>query len=565
MKYFISMAIVGVLLAAFFWGAAQAQQPAGTVGAPAAAVPATADLNLVHNEYFSKLAVDGKSPADYKLTGDVEYRYMGDPKYEVSGYGVALQSGKDINGDGAISGGVTQTVTGIDAKAGRWFRFSFRGLPQENFAAGRLYMKVSFWGDHGKTSLDAKSKELYPLVEQYRKDFTVNGDYHKLGAVTWRNYMVDFYLPFPQVDELHLIVGFDHGAAKTAVNSEFYITRFSLVRIAQPPADPASKTNAPAITTTHFVPPQGKLLPLGGRWFYDAKEGQTAPPQKFDYTNADRLLYHEGGYSAPFVGAMSAWLRVGDIDATGKVAKQDKLLNDNVTIRFDATSMIIHTHGIPNHATGKFPGSNGFGNPNYIIEKEANYYIPLDPKVNVKHIATTSDNSNHALPMGPIGVAINGVVFFNPFDANSMDASSIMDFCCGHPNPGGMYHYHKYPICLNSPWADEGAEHSPLLGFAFDGFPIYGPYESANVMAKDMTGEQALNGFSMHYDKDRGWHYHVTPGKFPYIIGGYWGTEDSRNMRRRGPGGGEPGGGPGGGRQGGFQGGGQNGGPPDGI
>jgi len=48
--------------------------------------------------------------------------------------------------------------------------------------------------------------------------------------------------------------------------------------------------------------------------------------------------------------------------------------------------------------------------------------------------------------------------------------------------------------------ADEGKEHSPLIGFAFDGFPIYGPFESAGVMAKDLTGENALNDFNLHWD-----------------------------------------------------------------
>jgi hypothetical protein len=100
---------------------------------------------------------------------------------------------------------------------------------------------------------------------------------------------------------------------------------------------------------------------------------------------------------------------------------------------------------------------------------------------------------------------------------------------------------------VNSPWADEGKQHSPLIGFAFDGFPVYGPYVAKDLMAKDATGEQALNDFNIHNDKDRGWHYQVTPGKFPYIIGGYWGTEDPRDAQRgpRGGMGGRPrGGGP---------------------
>ena len=126
-----------------------------------------------------------------------------------------------------------------------------------------------------------------------------------------------------------------------------------------------------------------------------------------------------------------------------------------------------------------------------------------------------------ALPMGAIGVAINGVVFYNPFDAGMQDASGIMDRCCGHPSPDNRYHYHKYPICVNTPFLDKGDAHSPIIGFAFDGLPIYGPYEAADVMAKD-SKDHPLNRFNAHYDKQRGWHYHVTPGQFPYVIGGYF-------------------------------------------
>ena len=163
----------------------------------------------------------------------------------------------------------------------------------------------------------------------------------------------------------------------------------------------------------------------------------------------------------------------------------------------------------------------------------------LNPQVNPLHAAMTDRDSNRALPMGPIGVAVNGVVFFNPFDAGMMDATDMMDQCCGHPAPDNQYHYHKYPICVNSPWDDDGEGHSPVIGWAFDGFPIYGPYESRGMMAKDVAG--GLNDFNVEWDSDRGWHYHVTPGNFPYIIGGYWGVVDRRDVgRRRGP---PPGGG----------------------
>jgi hypothetical protein len=111
------------------------------------------------------------------------------------------------------------------------------------------------------------------------------------------------------------------------------------------------------------------------------------------------------------------------------------------------------------------------------------------------------------------------------------DASSIMDRCCGHPSPDYRYHYHKYPICVNTPYVDKGQGHSPVIGFAFDGLPVYGPYESENVMAKDQSANP-LDIYNAHYDDQRGWHYHVTPGQFPYIIGGYRAKPDDRNFRR---------------------------------
>lgn len=500
-------------------------------------------INLVGNSDFEQRAASALAPADYDLSGDVEYRYLGDASRDASGRGVALHSNGHIG-----SGWVSQTVTGLDFRKGRWFRFSFRGLAQDNFAVGSedLSMRVEFFGGGGRTSYDAKGESIYPLIEQDRRDFSVNGDFRRGGAAVWRTYQLDFWLPFPQVDTVRLSVAFGHAAAIRPLAADFYVNDFSLIRIPDPPPDPLNPA-APAPESA-FRQPHGTLIPLGGRWYYEADSSGRPPPRMFDHSNADRLLYHDAHWQAPFDGNMTAWLRAGELDLQGNLVAQDQLIADNVTVEFSGDSMIIHTRGLPNHPTGRFPQA-GFGpesNPNYIQEHDNAYYIPLNPKVNPRHIFTAADNSNHALPMGPIGIAVNGVVFFNPFDANSQDASNIMDRCCGHPAPDNTYHYHKYPICINSPWADDGKGHSPLIGWAFDGFPIYGPFESDGVLARDVTGEAALNQFNLHFDPQRGWHYHVTPGKFPYVIGGYWGTEDARDAMRGGRGGmGGPGHGPG--------------------
>jgi autotransporter-associated beta strand protein len=49
----------------------------------------------------------------------------------------------------------------------------------------------------------------------------------------------------------------------------------------------------------------------------------------------------------------------------------------------------------------------------------------------------------------------------------------------------GAYHHHQNPVSLRAQLGDEGAGHSPILGWAFDGYPIYGPYGYAN---SDGTG-----------------------------------------------------------------------------
>jgi len=114
-----------------------------------------------------------------------------------------------------------------------------------------------------------------------------------------------------------------------------------------------------------------------------------------------------------------------------------------------------------------------------------------------------------------------------------------LDSCCGHPQQTGVYHYHKYPTCVRSPFKDDSKQHSPIIGFAFDGFPIYGPYESDGVMAMKLEGGGALDACNGHTDEKRGYHYHVTPGRFPYILGGYAGVvepSNNRGMRRAGTG-----------------------------
>ncbi|HET6879776.1 MAG TPA: YHYH protein [Pirellulales bacterium] len=245
--------------------------------------------------------------------------------------------------------------------------------------------------------------------------------------------------------------------------------------------------------------------PIGGRWYVTIGE-----KPKYLYRDGDRYIdlfsYHT------------------------QDSNEDGI--DDVRLSNDDTLLIIRSQGYPNHPTAIFPNSN---NPNSIRVQDFTFRLPLEPRLAE---AITS------VPMGPIGVALNGVVFFNPFEMggrNAVDGYSEvwLDSCCGHPQQQGVYHYHKYPSCVKSPFADDGKQHSPVIGFAFDGFPVYGPYEDEGLMAKDLTGGRALDVCNGHQDDARGYHYHVTPGRFPYILGGYAGVVETSNsppLARRRPG-----------------------------
>lgn len=497
---------------------------------PAATSAAGPRLNL-----HGALKVLGEPAAPFTLTGDATFGELGDPKKERNGTGVRFLAGEDLNKDGASAGEATCTITGVKEEPGRWYRVRVSGLAQPNFAVenDELYLKVAFFKDSGKNSLDMIKKSIYPQVELDRKSLVDAGTNKSLGPATWRTYSIDFKTPFAEIDTLQVSVGFANGANK-GPNAEFWLAAVDLAPIANPPEEKSTPSATPKIP-----PPALKdLVKLGGHWYYDPRGATPEPPKQFDHTNVDRLYYLTDRLETPFVGNTSAWLRAGYYDVEGKKVEKDAFVEDSVVITFTDTHLVMKSKNLPNHPVAVFPDRQKFldGNPNVIKEQRNTWYIPLEPKANAQRPAAMTMENKKGLPMGPIGVAMNGVQFFNPFDhIAEEDAVWRLDRCCGHPGPRSNYHYHKYPVCVNTPWADDGTAHSPLIGFAFDGFPVYGPYESAGVLAKDLK-DNALNEYNLHTDELRGPHYHVTPGKFPHILGGYWGEAEAKNRPGRPPG-----------------------------
>lgn len=273
----------------------------------------------------------------------------------------------------------------------------------------------------------------------------------------------------------------------------------------------------PAVASSQAPPPG--VEPIGGSWYlrtHDEAGGELDKP---------RYLYRDiVGDEVQFVDLFAYHRR----DSNGDGIDEVRISHEPGSELHPAGFLVIKSQGYPNHPTAIFPNS---GNPNSIAVQDFTFRLPLEPR--------KSDTITR-LPMGPVGTAINGVVFFNPFEQGGMNAvegySEVwLDACCGHPQQTGVYHYHKYPVCVKSPFKDDGKQHSPIIGFAWDGFPIHGPYEADGVMAHESdklaSSGLALDACNGHADPNRGYHYHATPGRFPYILGGYRGVVEPSNNR----------------------------------
>jgi hypothetical protein len=192
-----------------------------------------------------------------------------------------------------------------------------------------------------------------------------------------------------------------------------------------------------------------------------------------------------------------------------------------------ADHRIITGNGIPDHAYGPFPGR---GNPNSVQQQSYQFRIPMAPR----------DAERAApLPMGPVAVALNGIPFYNPYNAEGRNAvegpyAEVFDACSGHPDPRGRYHYHQTPHCLlqQRPELLKGG----VVGWAFDGYEIRGPLEA------DGSQPAGLDECNGHRGADGLYHYHLT-ATFPYVMGCYRGQVARENFDG---GGRSPGMGPGG-------------------
>lgn len=121
-----------------------------------------------------------------------------------------------------------------------------------------------------------------------------------------------------------------------------------------------------------------------------------------------------------------------------------------------------------------------------------------------------------------LAVAVNGVPIYDYSSQGTLEVGAYdpkfdtkltgeLDLCNGHSGRGDDYHYHAAPTCMIAAMKNKGA--SAIIGWAFDGYPIYGN-ENPDGTAIAKGELDVCNGKA---DATYGYRYHTSDAP-PYVI-----------------------------------------------
>jgi YHYH protein len=253
-----------------------------------------------------------------------------------------------------------------------------------------------------------------------------------------------------------------------------------------------------------------------------------APRQGYVFACEQQFMPGRGGAAETV-----PWIHGRTWDAATKPHVEGKVMWPDARLRVVTRGAwrIITGNGLPVATpTGRFPVSPDDPayrydrNPNSIRAHRVRLRLPRDPRFAARPAC---------VPMGPIGIALNGVMIFNALDAGGRDAVAheVQDRCNGHPQQQGVYHYHGPSPCL-----PQARGRARIIGYALDGFPITG-INDANGHEPTDAELDACHGRVGRIRRNGRWiriYHYVLTRDYPYTIGCFRGTPI---RMPRGPGG----------------------------
>ena len=265
-------------------------------------------------------------------------------------------------------------------------------------------------------------------------------------------------------------------------------------------------------------------LPLG--------DGKISSSPQRGYVYSCQTQFNGGGAQgkAPWINADgTTWDLTKKVYVSGSVSWQQHSFN--MAVNEDLRTFT--TNDLPDHTTGTFPVRPSDpvykfdANPNSIQAQSIHFSVSAIPTMAAQPTCVGNE----------VGIMISGVLLFSPFDAEGRDAVAheVQDQCSAHPQQNGVYHYHSLSNCI----PDTTSGPSRLLGYALDGFGIYGPYDANGKELTDADLDEC-HGITSQVEwdgKEVVMYHYVATREFPYVIGCFRGTPLVRSIT--GPNGGQ--------------------------
>lgn len=190
---------------------------------------------------------------------------------------------------------------------------------------------------------------------------------------------------------------------------------------------------------------------------------------------------------------------VGQYTANARDVNEHQTRTAYLTISTDSNKCVFQSNAIPNHAYND--GDRSF--PNEVIPQNQKYQVTQAPRFasSPTQISLRTDNAVFLngvkvdlLAAGCYGVGNGKIGCFNMNQKWRYDpAATYSDFKTdshnAHAQPDGTYHYHATPNAL---FIDNNKQVSPVIGFAADGFPIYGPFFMDNGVIRQAKSSYQL-------------------------------------------------------------------------